>query len=92
MQQADGTFEQLATADGDSFASITAIAATLDQQTSAARSLLLNGNAPEAQKRLVDAQQKLLPLEDQLNSFIAEFSNIKSNLGYVNESWPRASS
>jgi hypothetical protein len=83
VEEADQVFTRLANADGDIFKEMTSIAATLGAEATEIQGLLIKKKETQAQNRLRDAQLKLLQLRQPLQAFIEEFSNLKSELGYV---------
>jgi hypothetical protein len=83
LEDADKTFGQLATADGDLFASLARIGDVLGDEATDIANLLLSGQERPAADRIAQAQQALLPLRKELASAMSALQRIEAGMGFV---------
>lgn len=83
LTELDGVFGQLATADGDLFASLARIGDVMTEEASEIVGLLLAEQQDAARRRILTGRKKLLPLERKLSAAMTRLARIETSLGYV---------
>ena len=83
IEEADGAFGRLASADGDLFATLSQIGEVLGDESTDIVALLMGGQDRLARDRIKDAQLKLLPLRRELSALTARLQRIEAGMGFV---------
>lgn len=83
LAEADHVFGQFATADGDLFARLEELGETLTNEARTIEGLLITGQEDAARQRIIEAAQRLRPVEESVIRARRELREIQDRLGYT---------
>jgi hypothetical protein len=86
LTELDAIFERLGTADGDLFTQMTEIGRVLTNESRVIVNLLFSGQESVARRRIIEGRQKLVPLDDALNTAQEQLKILESSLGFATPS------
>lgn len=85
---ADKTFERLTHSDMDMLATMDGVGTALANESRSIVNLLESGQEPAARQRISQARKMLLPLEDKLDTAVANYKTIEGLIGYAPDLTP----
>jgi hypothetical protein len=85
LASADSTFEELTNSDHDMLAAMDMVGKALTAESRAIVVHLLTEQEQLARRRLLDARELLLPLEDRLDTALFAFQKLEASLGYAED-------
>ncbi|MEX5258321.1 hypothetical protein RCG71_18570 [Kocuria sp. CPCC 205281] len=85
LAMADETFHELTISDHDMLAKMDLVGEGVTHESRAVVTLLMSGQETAARRRILQARDLLLPLEDKLDEAVARFMAIEASLGYAED-------